>query len=206
MATHKRGADRCRVSHAPSHVRVDAHRVRSEPAAPAALDGPPLARVHPRDLRAPDRRRPRTRTRPAQGAAGPGRDEGWTPGGWCRSSRDRRRSTAAAELSRAERQWPRSSGVPTKRHPACFRAQRERKRHQEGRPRVVWHERAASITRRSLLSDVAYQTRDAMEAHPGDRGARSGGRRRLRQGGRRRVAAPPHSAGSARRRARRPWR
>jgi integrase len=64
-----RGTDRCRLSHPPSHVRVDADRVRSKPAAPAALDGPPLARVHARDLRAPDRRRPRTRTRLPQRAA-----------------------------------------------------------------------------------------------------------------------------------------
>jgi hypothetical protein len=49
------------------HVRVDAHRVRTEPAAPAALDGTPLASVHARDVRAPDRRRPRTSARPARG-------------------------------------------------------------------------------------------------------------------------------------------
>jgi integrase len=59
-----RATDRCRLPHSPSHVRVDAHRVRPEPVAPAALDGPPLARLHARGLRAPDRRRPRTRTRP----------------------------------------------------------------------------------------------------------------------------------------------
>jgi hypothetical protein len=64
-----RGTDRRWLPHSPSHLRVDAHRVRSESAAPAALDGPPLARFHPRYLRAPDRRRPRTRTRPAQGIA-----------------------------------------------------------------------------------------------------------------------------------------
>ncbi|MGZ8647665.1 MAG: tyrosine-type recombinase/integrase [Solirubrobacteraceae bacterium] len=34
-----RGTDRCRLSHPPSHVRVAAHRVRPDPAAPAALDG-----------------------------------------------------------------------------------------------------------------------------------------------------------------------
>ena len=41
-----RGTDRRRLSHAPSHVRVDADRVRREPAAPAALDGTPLSGVH----------------------------------------------------------------------------------------------------------------------------------------------------------------
>jgi integrase len=39
------------------------------PAAPAALDGPPLARIHARDLRAPDRRRPWTCARSAPGTA-----------------------------------------------------------------------------------------------------------------------------------------
>jgi integrase len=63
------GTDRRRVPHSPSHVRVDADRVGSEPAAPAALDGPPLARIHARDRRAPDRRRPWTCARSAPGTA-----------------------------------------------------------------------------------------------------------------------------------------
>jgi integrase len=64
-----RRTQRRRLSHAPPHVRIDAPRVRCEPVTAAALDGPPLARVHARDLRAPDRQRPRPRTRPAQGTA-----------------------------------------------------------------------------------------------------------------------------------------
>jgi hypothetical protein len=42
-------------------LRIDADRVRPFPAAPAALDGPPLAGVHARDLRPPDRRGSRPR-------------------------------------------------------------------------------------------------------------------------------------------------
>jgi integrase len=62
-------ADRRRLSHAASHVRLDAHRVRTQPAASAALDGPPLTGVHPRDLRAPHRRRSRAGARTPPRAA-----------------------------------------------------------------------------------------------------------------------------------------
>ncbi len=108
----ERGPGQRRLPHAPSHVRVDAHRVRSEPAAPAALDGPPLARVHARDLRAPDRRRPRTRTRPPQGAAtAPAMIEAGR--GECHSSRN----GAAARLPLARRKRELSVGPPSR--PAC---------------------------------------------------------------------------------------
>jgi hypothetical protein len=47
------------ASDAAPHLRLAADRVRVERAAPPTLDGPPLARLHARDLPAPDRRRPR---------------------------------------------------------------------------------------------------------------------------------------------------
>ncbi|TML98483.1 MAG: hypothetical protein E6G10_22835 [Actinobacteria bacterium] len=45
-------------------ARRAAHRRRRKPTSPAALDGPPLRRVHPRQVRPPLRRQPRAPPQP----------------------------------------------------------------------------------------------------------------------------------------------
>jgi hypothetical protein len=55
-------------SHAPFAENLGQRREQAHGAAPAALGGPPLARLHARDLRAPARRRPWPTTRPAHRA------------------------------------------------------------------------------------------------------------------------------------------